>query len=92
MDCQHKTHPDIVKRLKRACGQLNKIIIILEEDKHQCNQIAQQMQAVYKAIGKAKIVLVQDHIKGCVNNINITKKDDMQQKIRELEEITKYLS
>ena len=92
MDCQHKTHPEIVKRLKRACGQLNKIITMLQEDTYQCNQIAQQMQAAYKAIGNAKIALVQDHIKGCVSNINITKKDDIQKKIRELEEITKYLS
>ena len=92
MDCQHKTHPDIAKRLKRASGQLNKIIQMLEDNTYPCNEIAQQMQAAYKAIGNAKITLVQDHIEGCISNIDIAKKDSIKKKIEELKEITKYLS
>ncbi|WP_303908400.1 metal-sensing transcriptional repressor [Thiohalomonas denitrificans] len=31
-----------------------------------CLEVAQQLQAVYKAIGNAKTVFVQDHIEGCL--------------------------
>ena len=92
MDCQHKTHPNIIKRLKKAYGQLNGIIKMLEKDNHQCNQIAQQMQAVYKAVGNAKSILVQDHIQGCVENIIKNEKVNIDEKMQELKDIAKYLS
>ncbi len=91
MDCQHKTHPEIIKRLKRAHGQLNGIIEMLEEDNHQCVDIAQQMQAVYRAVGTAKINLVQDHIQGCIENSRNLNNCEMEEMIEGLRRITKYL-
>jgi len=41
----HTSHPDIIKRLKRAEGHLKSIITMLEE-RRGCLDIAQQLQAV----------------------------------------------
>lgn len=85
----HHSHPVIIKRLKRADGHLKKIITMIEEGKP-CLDVAQQLQAVYKAIGNAKGIFVQDHIEGC-----LTGEDDspteLKQKMREIKEISKYL-
>ena len=86
----HSTHPDIIKRLKRANGQINKVISMLEE-KEPCIEIAQQMQAVCSALSKAKSVLVQDHIEGCIDVDEGTKPAEVRQKMKELKDITKYL-
>ena len=47
----HTEHPDVIKRLKRAAGHLQSIIVMLEEDRH-CLDIAQQLQAVDAAAVK----------------------------------------
>ena len=41
----HHSHPDIIKRLKRAEGHLKSIILMLEGGRP-CLDIAQQLQAV----------------------------------------------
>jgi DNA-binding FrmR family transcriptional regulator len=91
MECAYENHPDIIKRLKRANGQIQKIISMLEAKSDECITIAQQMQAAYSAIGKAKTVLVQQHIEGCVNIDETTKPSRVQKKMKDLKEITKYL-
>ncbi len=45
----HATHPEVVKRLKPAHGHLKSILAMLEEGRG-CLEIAQQLQAVEKAI------------------------------------------
>ena len=50
----HTSHPEIIKRLKRAEGHLRSIIGMLEGERS-CLDIAQQLQAVESAIGSAKI-------------------------------------
>jgi len=87
---KHSSHPDIIKRLKRANGQINKVVAMLE-DGEKCVDIAQQMQAVYGAVGKAKTALVQDHIEGCLEAKSSDKPADIKKKMKELKEITKYL-
>lgn len=86
----HQTHPDIIKRLKRANGHLNKIVTMIEEGRP-CVEVAQQMQAVYSAIGSAKQVFVHDHIEGCIEHSDQTSPAEPKKKMRELKEITKYL-
>lgn len=86
---QNTTHPEVQKRLKRAHGHLQKIITMLDESRS-CLDIAQQMQAVEKAIKNAKALLIQDHIDHCLQS-SIGKKDAAQETIREFKEITKYL-
>lgn len=86
----HSSHPGVIKRLKRANGHLAKIITMIEEGRP-CVEVAQQMQAVYSAVGSAKQVFVQDHIEDCIEHNEAKSSADVKNKIRELKEITKYL-
>ncbi|WP_423459502.1 metal-sensing transcriptional repressor [Ottowia sp. VDI28] len=63
----HETHAAIVKRLKRANGHLASVIQMIEGGR-ECLDIAQQLQAVEKAISQAKKTLVQDHIDHCLEH------------------------
>lgn len=87
----HETHPDIVNRLKRAEGHLKKVIAMLEHGES-CVSVAQQLHGVYKALGNAKTVLIQDHIEHCLDESMIDS-DLKSQKttLTEFKEITKYL-
>ena len=60
-DHTHQSHPNIIKRLKRANGHLESVIGMMDQGKP-CLELAQQLHAVEKAIQQAKRVLVQDHI------------------------------
>lgn len=62
----HRTHPQIVKRLKRANGHLRAIIEMVENGR-QCVDVAQQLHAVEKAISQAKRTLIQDHLDHCLD-------------------------
>ena len=86
----HKSHPDIVKRLKRVEGHLRSIITMIAEGRP-CLDIAQQLHAVENAVTQAKRSLVHDHIDHCLEN---AAKNDTREGRRSLEEfklISKYL-
>lgn len=87
---KHESHPDIAKRLKRAQGHLKSIIEMLETERG-CLEIAQQLQAVEKAITNAKKALVHDHIDHCLEHSVGDKSSSSDEAIREFKEITKYL-
>ncbi len=57
----HASHPALIARLKRADGHLRAVIAMLEAGKP-CVDVAQQLQAVEKAVTNAKRVLIHDHI------------------------------
>ena len=86
----HKTHSDIINRLKRAHGHLSKIISMIEE-KRQCSEVAQQMEAVCRALLKAKTIFVQDHINGCFDESELQDLKKAKEKMKELKNISKYL-
>jgi DNA-binding FrmR family transcriptional regulator len=86
----HTSHPDIVARLKRADGHLKSIIEMLENGRG-CLEIAQQLQAVEKAITNAKKVLVHDHIDHCLEHAVKQGSKKAEDTVREFKEITKYL-
>lgn len=86
----HTSHPDIIKRLKRAEGHLKSIIVMLEEGRG-CLDIAQQLQAVESAVSKAKKTLVHDHIDHCLEHAARDKHGDIDDALREFKAITKYL-
>lgn len=86
----HASHPDIVKRLKRAEGHLRSIIAMLEAERG-CLDIAQQLQAVESAIGNAKKTLVRDHIDHCLEEAVRAGTQSADETIREFKAITKYL-
>ncbi|QZA77272.1 metal-sensing transcriptional repressor [Deefgea tanakiae] len=83
----HASHPDIIKRLKRAAGHLNSVIAMIESERG-CLEIAQQLQAVESAVSNAKKTLVHDHIDHCLEH---AVQDQSVDAIREFKAITKYL-
>ncbi|WP_374554267.1 metal-sensing transcriptional repressor [Aquitalea pelogenes] len=86
----HTSHPDIIKRLKRADGHLKSIISMLEEGRS-CLDIAQQLQAVESAVTNAKKILVHDHIEHCLEHVVLEGQQSADETLREFKEITKYL-
>jgi hypothetical protein NreA len=64
---EHASHPDVIKRLKRAAGHLAGVIAMIEEGRP-CVDLAQQLHAVESAITNAKRELVQDHMAHCLGN------------------------
>lgn len=86
----HTSHPDIIKRLKRADGHLKSIIAMLEEGRS-CLDIAQQLQAVESAVTNAKKILVHDHIEHCLEQAVLEGQQSTDTTLREFKEITKYL-
>ena len=86
----HTSHPEIIKRLKRASGHLKSIIDMLEDDR-ECLEVAQQLLAVEKAIVNAKKTLVHDHIDHCLEQAVKKGARNASETVREFKEITKYL-
>lgn len=86
----HQTHPEIVKRLKRADGHLKSIIEMIEAGRP-CLDIAQQLHAVEKAICQAKKTLIQDHLDHCLEDVVGPLPREQRRSIDEFKEITKYL-
>ncbi len=86
----HTSHPDIIKRLKRAEGHLKSIITMLEGGRS-CLDIAQQLQAVESAVGNAKKTLVHDHIDHCLEQAVREGVQSTDDTIREFKSIIKYL-
>jgi DNA-binding FrmR family transcriptional regulator len=86
----HLSHPEILKRLKRAEGHLKSIVTMLEQDRG-CLEIAQQLQAVESAIANAKKALVHDHIDHCLERAVKAGSRSANDAIQEFKEITKYL-
>lgn len=87
---EHHSHPDIIKRLKRAEGHLKSVITMLEEQRG-CLQIAQQLQAVESAITNAKKILIHDHLDHCLEHAVQDGGQAASDTVKEFKEITKYL-
>ncbi|MER8555167.1 metal-sensing transcriptional repressor [Mesorhizobium sp. M1217] len=86
----HETHPDIVKRLKRAGGHLKGVIEMIEAGRP-CLDLAQQLHAVEKAISQAKKTLIQDHLNHCLEDVVGPLAREQRRSIDEFKDITKYL-
>jgi DNA-binding FrmR family transcriptional regulator len=86
----HDTHPDVVKRLKRAEGHLRTSIAMIEHGRP-CVDIAQQLHAVEKAINKAKVILIQDHVDHCLERAGAGLAHDGRNPITEFKQIAKFL-
>ncbi len=86
----HQSHPEIIKRLKRADGHLRGVIDMIEAGRP-CLDIAQQLHAVEKAIAQAKKTLIQDHLDHCLEEVVGPLDRERRQSIDEFKEIAKYL-
>ena len=83
---KHRSHPEIVKRLKRAHGHLAGVLGMFAEDRSFVD-LAQQLHAVESAVGNAKRELIHDHIEHCLEGPDADRKSAM----RELKQLAKYL-
>ena len=86
----HQTHLEIVKRLRRAEGHLRSIIDMIETQRP-CLDVAQQLQAVEKAIAQAKKTLIHDHIENCLEQAVGPIAREQRGPVEEFKAITKYL-
>ena len=86
----HDTHPAVIKRLRRAGGHLSSVVSMLEAGKP-CLEVAQQLQAVEKAITQAKKTLIQDHLDHCLSHMVDAKGKVQPDSLAEFRQITKYL-
>ena len=86
----HAAHPDVVKRLKRAHGHLQNVIVMIEQERT-CIDIAQQLHAVERAIGAAKKLVIHDHLDYCLEEVAGAGPAAMRSSIAEFKDITKYL-
>ena len=86
----HVSYPAIIKRLRRASGHLSSTIEMLAQGRA-CLDVAQQLQAVEKAIQQAKKALIQDHLDHCLEDLVGTLDVDQRHSLGEFKEITRSL-
>ena len=86
----HPSHPDILKRLKRAHGHLASVIAMIE-DNRPCMDLAQQLHAVESAISNAKRELIQDHIEHCLSDGVHSGEMTSRTALSEFKQLAKYL-
>jgi uncharacterized protein len=79
-------NPEIVKRLRRAIGQLNTVVAMIE-DHRECAEVAMQLQAAEKAVTQAKKTFIHEHIAHRFEPGDTVSR----QALAELHEISKYL-
>jgi DNA-binding FrmR family transcriptional regulator len=87
----HQTHPAIAKRLRRAKGHLEHVIEMLAQGRS-CIELAQQLQAVEKAIDNAKKALIHDHIDHCLQaTVGGPVPAHTRKLVAEFRDVAKYL-
>ena len=79
-------NPEIVKRLRRAIGQLNTIVAMIESHRD-CAAVAMQLQAAEKAVVQAKKAFIHEHIAHRFEPGDTVSR----QALHQLHEISKYL-
>jgi uncharacterized protein len=86
----HQSHPEVVKRLKRAAGHLQGVIEMMGAGRP-CLDLAQQLHAVEAAIANAKRTLIHDHLEHCLDHVVGAVPRSERGPIEEFKAITKYL-
>ena len=84
---EHRTHPQILLRLKRAEGHLKAVIGMMEAGR-QCLDLAQQLHAVEAGLAGAKRELIHEHIEHCLKASDASEASEL---LEELKAISKYL-
>lgn len=86
----HATDDELMKRLRRAEGHLSGVVKMVVEGRDAL-AIAQQLQAVIKALEKSKRMLIHDHIDHHLTDMSVPRSAEMERLLDEFREITKYL-
>ncbi|MBB5752084.1 metal-sensing transcriptional repressor [Prosthecomicrobium pneumaticum] len=85
----HVNDPAIRDRLRRASGHLATVVRMIEEERD-CLAIAQQLQAVLKAIEKVKTMVIHDHLENHLGAAAIAS-PEAKRLLDDFREISKYL-
>ena len=86
----HQSHPEIIKRLRRAEGHLRGVIGMIEEGRP-CLDLAQQLHAVESAVREAKKALIHDHLDHCLEQAVGPASAAARAPVDEFKAITRYL-
>jgi uncharacterized protein len=86
----HQTHADVLKRLKRAEGQLRSVREMIEGGRP-CLEVAQQLQAAASAVHEAKKTFINDHLDHCLDEVISVDVRKARAQLVEFKAITKYL-
>jgi DNA-binding FrmR family transcriptional regulator len=86
----HESHPDIIKRLKRAEGHLRALITMIEAGRP-CLELAQQLHAIENAVANAKRELIHDHMEHCLDETAANGSPSSRATLREFRALAKYL-
>jgi uncharacterized protein len=86
----HRSHPEVVRRLRRAEGHLRSTIAMIESERP-CVELAQQLHAVEKAIAEAKRTLIHDHVDHCLEASVGQAGREQRATIEEFKAIARYL-
>jgi uncharacterized protein len=86
----HKTHPEVLKRLKRAEGQLRSVGEMIEAGRP-CLEVAQQLQAAERAVREAKRTFINDHLDHCLDQVVDEKGPQVRASVDEFKTIARYL-
>ncbi len=84
------SHPEIVKRLKQAHGQLTSVLSMFAQGRS-CMELAQQLQAVESIIRTSKQTLIHDHMEHCIGDALGKGGLSAAQALSEFKTLSKYL-
>ena len=90
MSPTHQSHTDVLKRLKRAEGQLRSVCAMIEAGRG-CLDVAQQLHAAERAIREAKKTYIHDHLDHCLDEAANDTKRKVRDPFKEFKAIAQYL-
>ncbi len=90
MEHDRRDYQNILMRLNRAHGHFKSIIAMMEDGRG-CLELAQQLQAVERAIGNARKAQIHEHIYHCLEHLVQDGAVAAEDAVREFKEITKYV-
>lgn len=86
---QHRYSKDrdsLLQRMRKIEGQARGIQKMIEEDRY-CPDIIQQLTALSHAADEVSLILLQDHVEGCV--VDAIQEEHGEPMIRELMEVVR---
>ena len=86
----HQSHPEVLKRLKRAEGQLRSVRQMIESGRP-CLEVAQQLQAAASAVHEAKKTFINDHLDHCLDEVATADVRRRRAQLADFKAITRYL-
>lgn len=81
-------HIEALNLLKTAKGQIDGVIKMIEDERY-CIDISKQILSLISLLRKANVLILKKHMETCVKEA--VSSEDLDIKLKELEEILSYL-